>query len=230
MSARRDPVVARLGKLADSGGTGVLRVAGDLGGAIYLNQGDVVFAESQGTPGLARRFPAVDASQATTFSSFERTLAVREAIIDAALELLPGRPRYSRFRATGPPGAGDRDGMTVAALLAEVTRRQAIVEQLSTLLTADTAIVRNPHISTRAVHVSAPQWAVLIRVGDQSTPRTLAFDLGRSVFSTTIEVFRLLVLRLLSVSDAPVQPASQVADGAPDRMRLAVSFIRAVTG
>lgn len=50
---RESPISIRLGKLAGSGATGALRVPGDLGGAIYLRQGEVVYATSKRTPGLA---------------------------------------------------------------------------------------------------------------------------------------------------------------------------------
>lgn len=49
----REPIAVRLGKLADSGRSGVLRVSGDCGGVIYLSEGEVLYAESQRTPALA---------------------------------------------------------------------------------------------------------------------------------------------------------------------------------
>ena len=57
---------------------------------------------------------------------------------------------------------------------------------------------------------------MLIRVTHGSTPRNLAFDLGRSVFCTVTDVYRLLMLRLLTA-------AGQV----PEHGLAVMSFVRA---
>jgi len=75
-----------------------------------------------------------------------------------------------------------------------------VLGQLSVVLTADTALARNPHIRPEVIRVSALQWALLIRVRHGSAPRDLAWDLGRGVFGTTIEAYRLLARQLLSVA------------------------------
>jgi hypothetical protein len=79
--------------------------------------------------------------------------------------------------------------------------------------------------------VSAPQWALLVRVGDGTTPRTLAMALGRSVFGTTIEVGRLLALGLLVV---PGHAGAIAGLGAPapapgPRPAEVLSFLRALS-
>ena len=95
--------------------------------------------------------------------------------------------------------------------------------QLSVVLTADTALARNPHIRPEVIRVSALQWALLIRVRHGSTPRDLAWDLSRSVFGTTVEAYRLLARRLLSVAG----PRPDSAGEAPGL--AAMSFVRAVS-
>jgi hypothetical protein len=100
-------------------------------------------------------------------------------------------------------------------------RRQRVLGQLSAVLTADTALARNPHIRPDAIRVSALQWALLIRVRHGSTPRDLAWDLSRSVFGTTLEAYRLLARQLLSVTGP--RP-----DG-PEPGLAAMSFVRAVS-
>jgi hypothetical protein len=59
---------------------------------------------------------------------------------------------------------------------------------------------------------------LLIRVTHGSTPRNLAWDLGRSVFCTVTDVYRLLVLRLLLAT-------GQVPEHGPAVM----SFLRAAS-
>lgn len=208
----REPLVTRLGRLADSGQTGALRVPGDFGGTIYLDGGRIVYAESRRTPGPDRgRFrPGTPGWE----------YAVREATVDATLELLSGRPRPALrqpFKEAEKPEVGETGGMPYGDLLTEVERRQGILGQLAGHLTPDTAVTRNALLEEPRVQVSEMQWALLVRVGERSTPRELAWEVGHSVFSTTVEVFRLLFLRLLS-SGSETPPR-----------RDALSFLRAVT-
>jgi hypothetical protein len=140
--------------------------------------------------------------------------------------LLSTQSRYARFRPSKVPDTGLASDISVEALLAEVARRQRVLTQLSAVLTADTALARNPHIRPESIRVSALQWSLLIRVRHGATPRDLAWDLSRSVFGTTAEAYRLLTRRLLSVAGdpaAPVDPAS------PGPSRAAMSFIRAAS-
>jgi hypothetical protein len=72
--------------------------------------------------------------------------------------------------------------------------------------------------------VSASQWALLVRTGGGSTPRALALGLGRSVFGTTIEVYRLLALGMLVVPGH----AAAITSGQPARRPAEImSFVRA---
>lgn len=216
MQFHKNPLAARLPRLAEARRTGALHISGDLGGVFYFRDGDVVCAESARTPGPAG-LPSVPGWD----------LAIRESTVDAAHSLLSDSPHPapSRFRDAESPGAGETAGITVSALLAEVARREEVCKQLSATLTADTAVARNAYLAPRGVRVSALQWAVLIRVGDRSTPRSLAFDLQHSVFGTAMEVFRLVSLGMLAVAGHP-GPARE-APGPPSG-RDAVSFIQAV--
>ncbi len=222
MTVREDAILTRLGKLAGSGQTGVLRVSGDFGGAVYLREGAVIYARSKRTPG-----PVISSSS----SFLERSLAVREATIDAVLEMLSGVSRHQprlRFYASLAPGPGLADDLHIEFLAAEVTRRRQIIKQLAALLTADSGVRRNSQLAT-VVRISARQWSVLIRVGSRSTPRELAADLGWSVFAATIEVAQLVGLRLLDLAD-PLAPLPERASGsAPGRLPAAVCSLRALT-
>jgi hypothetical protein len=119
-------------------------------------------------------------------------------------------------------------GIGVETLLAEVARRHRFLKQLSAVLTADTAIARNPHIRSESIRVSALQWALLIRARNGSTPRGLARELSHSAFGTTTGVYRLLSLRLLYVADHPGRVRSDAPGNIPDHDLAIMSFIRAV--
>jgi hypothetical protein len=110
----------------------------------------------------------------------------------------------------------------VETLLAEVQRRHEVLGQLAAVVTPDTAIACEPSLDPPCAQVSATQWALLARAADGTTPRGLAMQLGRSVFGTTIEVFRLFELGLLVVPGRPPTPA--------DGQAAAMSFVRAVSG
>jgi len=234
--------LGRLRQVAAARGTGMLPFSGRTEGAIYFRDGRVAYAESSRTPGPADhadRAPAAHADPAPAASAdpapaaspaglpplsrITAILAITEPTVDAVLELLSARSRCARFRAAGLPAAGLAPGISLDALLAEVARRQRVLAQVSAVVTADTALAPNPHLSPESIRVSAWQRALLIRVSPGSTPRDLAWDLGRSVFCTTAEVYRLLARRLLSVAGDPV-PAPGDAAGLP-----ALSFVRAAS-
>lgn len=219
------PGAARLRKLAAAGSTGVLPFTGPGDGAIYVRAGQVVHAESARTAGpvVATELATPLAAQADRLTA---ALALAEPAVDAVADLLSGDSRPARFRSGAVPPVGLAAGIGVDALLAEVARRQRLTRQLAAVVTADTTVVRNPHLGAQDVRVSALQWALLIRVRRGATPRDLARALSRSVFGTTIEVYRLLALRLLTVP-RPAAPAGSPPRVMPGPGPVPLSFIRA---
>jgi hypothetical protein len=210
-------IASRLRRLAATGRTGVLPFTGPGDGAIYLRDGRVVLAESARTPGLpAAAQPA--------------PLAVAEPVADAALDLLSSQSSPSRFRSAKVPAAGLADGLSVDGLLAEVGRRQRVLAQLAAIVGADTTVLRGPRAMAGRVQVSALQWALFIRIRDGSTPRALAWELRRSVFGTTIDVYRLIALRLLSPVEETSRSEAPALREPPPRGLLTLSFTRAVVG
>ncbi len=228
-----DQVTGRLRKLAAARSTGTLPFSGRSDGVVYFRDGKVAYAESNRTPGPAPHTYPESAEDLPPLSRITAILAITEPTVDAALELLSAQSRYARFRPSKVPDTGLNSDISVEALLAEVTRRQRVLQQLSTVLTADTALARNPHIRPESIRVSALQWSLLIRVRHGTTPRDLAWDLSRSVFGTTAEAYRLLIRRLLSVAGdpaGPVDPVGPAGHGAWSGTSLtAMSFVRAAS-
>jgi hypothetical protein len=244
-------IAARLRKLAEEKSTGVLPVSGHGDGAIYFSGGRVVYAESSRTPlpehrstGLAAlgladvSYPGAAPGSsagalvpARSVSNVTGALAPAEAVIDAVTELLMKDSRYAKFRHTEDPPPGQVHPLAVESLLAEVQRRHAVLRQLAAVLTPDTPVTRKPTLDSPAAQVSSAQWGLLVRAGDGTTPRGLALSLGRSVFGSTIESYRLVELGLLAVTGTPALPpgAGEGANGA-GRAGPAVSFLRAVAG
>jgi hypothetical protein len=240
-------IAARLRKLADEKSTGVLPVSGHGDGAIFFSGGRVVYAESSHTPlaahlstGLAA-LGLADVSDlgagsgglvpARSVSSLTGALAPTEAVIDAVTELLMKDSRYAKFRHAEDPPPAQVHPLPVESLLAEVQRRHAVLRQLAPVLTPDTAVTRKPTLDSPAAQVSSAQWGLLVRVGDGATPRGLALHLGRSVFGTTIEAYRLTELGLLAVTGTPaLSPGAGGDANGTGRAGPAVSFLRALTG
>ncbi len=170
----------RLRKIAATRGTGILPFSGRSDGAIYFRDGKVVYAESSRTPGPDTHAYPVLAEDMPPLSRIAAILAITEPTVDAALELLGARSRYAKFRPSRVPVPGLASDISLEALLAEVARRQRVLGQLAAVLTADTALARNPYIRPDSIRVSALQWALLIRVRHGSTPRDLAWRPCRS--------------------------------------------------
>lgn len=244
MNGYANLIAVRLRKLADEESTGMLPVSGRGDGAIFFRDGQVIYAESSRTsrPGPPATGPDVPGllpgeapgSAGERFQGEAGVVAVRSAsrlaggleltelIIDALTELLSSESRYAKFRHADVPPIGQGRPIAVETLLAEIQRRHELLRQLAPAVCPDTAVAREASLDLPSAQVSPAQWALLRRADDETTPRTLARQLGRSVFGTTLEVYRLVELGLLGVRGRPPAPA--------DRKTVTVSFIRAVTG
>jgi hypothetical protein len=236
-------IEARLRKLAATDSTGMLPLSGHGDGAIFFRGGQVVYAESTRTPTPVRRSvglaalglvateasPASHGAELVAMPSLDRLfgmLALTEPTIDAITELLSNESRYAKFRPSDYPAAGQASPLSIEAVLTEVDRRRHVLRQLAPVVTADSPVVRFAPRDPPRFQVSSSQWALLVRTGAGSTPRTLAMATGRSVFGTTIEVYRLLALGLLVVpGHAPAITSGQPAQ----RPAAVMSFVRALS-
>jgi hypothetical protein len=162
-------------------------------------------------------------------------LALTEPTFDAITELLSSESRYAKFRPSDYPPGASMSPLPIEQVLTEVERRRQVLRQLAPVVTADSPVARHAPGDLPSVQVSAAQWALLVRTGDGSTPRTLAMALGRSVFGTTIEVYRLLALGMLAVKGQPQtitsgQSPTPAPAPAPDqRPAQTMSFMRALS-
>ena len=238
-------IAARLRKLAEEECTGMLPVSGRGEGAIFFRGGQVVYAESSRTPLPGPRATGLDVlgllpaeAAAGPGGALAGSVAVRpasrlgglleltELVIDALTELLSSESRYAKFRQADVLPVGQGRPIAVETLLAEVQRRHEVLRQLAPVITPDTAVGCEPLLAAPSAQVSPVQWALLGRAVEVTTPRLVSMQLGRSVFGTTIEAYRLVELGLLAVPGRQAAPAGEAAAGRP----AAMSFIRAVSG
>ena len=240
-------IAARLRKLAAEGSTGMLPLSGHGDGAIFFRGGQVVYAESSRTPAPFRREAGLaalglapgDASaspagpesagpEPAAVPSLDRLiglLARAEPTIDAITDLVSSESRYAKFRQAEVPPVVQMSALPMELVLTEVERRRQVLRQLASTITADTTVARYAPRDSPRFQVSARQWALLVRAGDGTTPRTLAMALRGSVFGTTLEVYRLLALGLLAV---PGHPPELAAGPAGRRPAQVMSFMRAL--
>jgi hypothetical protein len=174
-----------------------------------------------GEPASGARAPGAELVPARSIGRVTRLLAVTELTIDAATELLSSESRYGKFRQFGVPFSAQVRPIRVDVLLTEVERRHHVLRQLAGVVTADTRVARSASPGWSRLQVSRPQWALLAGIGDGMTPRSLARELGRSVFATTIEVYRLIALGLLAVPGNPAAGAARPGE--------VMSFTRAIS-
>jgi Domain of unknown function (DUF4388) len=217
-------IEARLRKLAAAESTGMLPMSGHGDGAIFFRGGRVVYAESTRTPTSTSN--GAELVAAPSYDRLAGMLALTEPTVDAITELLSSESRYAKFRPSHYPPAGQMSPLSIETVLAEVERRHHVLRQLAPVVTADSPVVRFTPRDPPSFQVSASQWALLVRTGDGSTPRTLALALGRSVFGTTIEVYRLLALGMLVV---PGHDAVITSGQRARRPADIMSFVRAVS-
>lgn len=194
MNDYNQQIAARLSRLGAARCTGALPISGYSSGAIYLLDGRVIGAESSRTPVVAD----------PGGTSLTRAVTIAESAIDAALDLLSSRSTCSRFRPTKVRPDTEAISVPVGGLLAEVARRRQLLRQMAGV-TADLALARNPELPIGQVQLTCAEWALLVRVRPRATPRELAWTLRRSVFGTTVDVHRLMLLGLLRTADRQVQ-------------------------
>ena len=207
MNEYNQQIAARLARLATTGSTGALPISGYSSGAIYLLDGCVIGAESSRTPAAGADPAGAHLSQA---------VAIAEAAVDAVLDLLSSRSTCTRFRPAKVPPDTETIRISVADLLSEVTRRRRLLQQMAGV-GADLALVRSPELPGSRIQLTAAEWALLIRIRSRSTPRELAWALRRSVFGTTVDVHRLVLIGLLRTADRQVQAPSRDASAKSTR-------------
>jgi hypothetical protein len=224
-----DVFSARLRKLAATRSTGTLPFSGRGDGAIYFRDGLVAGAESSGTPAGPPARSGSDQAAPRSSAGLVAALARLEPVIDAALDLLQCGAPSSRFRSARGQAVPGPVSLPVEVVLSELRRRRHLLGQMAVLVTADSPVLRRPRLHAPRVQVSALHWALLIRAGAETTARDLAFDLDRSVFGTTAEVYRLMALRLLSVPDRRESAEPVAALRSRELVPAAISFVRAVS-
>jgi hypothetical protein len=152
----------------------------------------------------------------------------RGALADAALTFLTG-PDAFRGRARFRPGErhwcpGART-LAVEEVLAESTRRRAVLARLTRGVGADVPVRRSPRLWFERVRLTATQWDVVRLADGRRTPVDIAWQLGHGAFATTVAVHQLARLGVVAVEGYESRPTSAALPA-----RDVLPFLRAATG
>jgi hypothetical protein len=224
-SATNASPAALLTQAADEGRTGTLMVGGQPGGAVYLIEGRIIYAESPSAPGVGELLTssgrlagrtwqnALDLGTSTArvgkllveqghLTQGELELCVLGAIYDAAYFALAPSSAPVEFIAGATHWLGTVVQIDPAAVTKEVSRRVGLLADIFPDPRVDTAAVIPASRPPRErVTLTALQWELLINADGQRTPADLALLLGRAGYATIQELRRMAAMGLLELPD-----------------------------
>ncbi|GAA0549058.1 hypothetical protein GCM10010172_33830 [Paractinoplanes ferrugineus] len=219
--------------------TGALVVGGHPGGAVYVLEGRVIYAESPAAPGvgelltasgrLAGRTWQTAIDQGTSTARVGRLLVEQGHLTQGELELcVLGATYDAAYFALSPTGApvefldgamhwlGPVAHIDPAAVNREVRRRTRMLDSIFPDARVDTAAVTPVARPPRErITLTALQWELLVHADGQRTPADLALLLGRAGFATIAELRRLAAAGLLELPEVRAEP--------PEFVRLPVA-------
>ncbi|GIF34773.1 DUF4388 domain-containing protein [Actinoplanes utahensis] len=226
-----------LARVAGARQTGALVVKGHPGGAVYVLEGRVLYAESPAAPGVGELLTssgrlagrtwqsALDLGTSTArvgrllveqghLTQGELELCVLGATYDAAYFVLSDDAAPAEFLAGAMHWLGPVVHIDAAAVEREVRRRIQLLDEIFPNPRIDVApvipVTRPPR---ERVTVTAPQWEVLVHADGQRTPADLAQLLGRAGYAIIAELRRMAAAGL-------IEPPETKAPEGPEFVRL----------
>jgi hypothetical protein len=216
---------ALLAQVADEGGTGALIVGGQPGGAVFVVEGRVIYAESPAAPGVGELLTssgrlagrtwqnALDLGTSTArvgkllveqghLTQGELELCVLGAVYDAAYFVLAPAEAPVEFLAGATHWLGPVVQIDPAAVSKEVGRRVRLLSEIFPDPRVDTvAVTVMPRPPREVVTLNSFQWELLINADGQRTPADLALLLGRAGYATIQELRRMAAMGLLELPE-----------------------------
>ena len=205
--------------------TGALVVGGHPGGAVYVLEGRVIYAESPAAPGVGELLTSSGRLAARTWQNAldlgtstarvgrllveqghltqgELELCVLGATYDAAYFALSAAAAPVEFRTGAAHWLGPVVHIDPGAINREVRRRIRLLDEIFPDPRVDTAAVSPvPRPPRERITLTALQWELLVHADGQRTPADLALLLGKAGYATVQELRRLAALGLLELPD-----------------------------
>jgi hypothetical protein len=200
-------------------------VGGQPGGAVYLIEGWIIYAESPAAPGVGELLTssgrlagrtwqnALDLGTSTArvgkllveqghLTQGELELCTLGAIYDAAYFALAPAGAPIEFLAGATHWLGAVVQVDPLAVAKEVTRRVGLLSEIFPDSRVDTAAVTPaPRPPRERVTLTALQWELLINADGQRTPADLALLLGKAGYATIQELRRMAAMGLLELPE-----------------------------
>ena len=216
--------------------TGALVVGGHPGGAVYVLEGRVIYAETAAAPGVGELLTSSGRLAARTWQNAldlgtstarvgrllvdqghltqgELELCVLGATYDAAYFALSPASAPVEFLESATHWLGPVVHIDPAAVTREVRRRVRLLEEIFPDPRVDTApVIPVPSPPRERVSLTAAQWELLVAADGQRTPADLAQLLGKAGYATIQELRRLAALGLIELPE--------VRGDAPEFVRL----------
>jgi hypothetical protein len=200
-------VTAALERLAERRVSGILEIEGNPAGAIYLNQGQITFAQASWIPGLGARLPGVLRPSAAApdliadpdrpdrdigsvlvqrkyLSRDELQAILCSVILDATLVLMAPADQDAfvsdvRFAAPGTHWAGAFSSLCVDFVLAEASK---LAERVGRYNLARTTPVQLCDLSGPPAVLTREQWAVACAIDGSRSVQDLAWQCGLALY------------------------------------------------
>ena len=205
--------------------TGALVVGGHPGGAVYVLEGRVIYAETAAAPGVGELLTSSGRLAARTWQNAldlgtstarvgrllvdqghltqgELELCVLGATYDAAYFALAPAAAPVEFLESATHWLGPVVHIDPAAVTREVRRRVRLLEEIFPDPRVDTApVIPVPSPPRERVSLTAAQWELLVAADGQRTPADLAQLLGKAGYATIQELRRLAALGLIELPE-----------------------------
>jgi hypothetical protein len=221
-----------LTRVAGARQTGALMVGGHPGGAVYVFEGRVIYAESSSSPGVGELLTssgrlagrtwqsALDLGTSTArvgrllveqghLTQGELELCVLGATYDAAYFVLADTTAPAEFLPGATHWLGPVVHIDAAAVDREVGRRIRLLDGIFPNPLIDvTPVIPVSRPPRERVTITAPQWELLVQADGQRTPADLAQLLGRAGYAIIQELRRMAAAGLIEppeirVPDSP---------------------------
>ncbi|GAB6900294.1 DUF4388 domain-containing protein [Kineosporia succinea] len=200
------PAADVLRVLAISRSSGALEVRGVPGGAFFLHEGEVTYAETAGVPPVPETVETDPALPSM----------IRSTIVEAGVEMLSA-PRVENDRPLFRPGrrhwTGLRHRFAVEQLLAEITDLLAHFTRLG--VTPDDEVRLSWLPRGRTVVIDSQQWALTSRLTSAQSPRTLARRSGIPLTATLTSIAAMIASGVAKLVQADPNPTTPTAPPAP---------------
>ena len=221
-------VTTVLERLAAQRASGVLEIDGDPAGVIYLDQGQVTYAQASWVPDLAARFCASQQPPAdvralllggdpggdpgtvllSCVSRAELQALLRSVIVNAiiALTVPPSGAAVSGIRFEAPRAHW---ASAFARLPLDSVREEAVCRaaELARYQVSRSSTVSLRDMDQGSMVLTREQWAIASRIGRTSTVRDLAWRSGLALCDTIECVGRLIRAGLCTLIPAPAASA-----------------------